>query len=51
VHLIQQNGIPILEWVNCEELAADGVYEFAFFCLPLTVIGATGSMVRPIAVV
>jgi kynurenine formamidase len=51
VHLIQQNGIPILEWVNCEELAADGVYEFAFICLPLTVKGATGSMVRPIAVV
>jgi kynurenine formamidase len=51
VHLIQQNGIPIMEWVNCEELAADGVYEFAFVCLPLTVVGATGSMVRPIAIV
>jgi kynurenine formamidase len=51
VHLIYEHGIPILEWVNCEELAADGVYEFTFICLPLSVIGATGSMVRPIAVV
>ena len=51
VHLIHEIGIPILEWVNCEELAADGVYEFTFICLPLTVMGATGSMVRPIAIV
>lgn len=51
VHLIQQHGIPILEWVNCEELAADEVYEFAFICLPLSIIGATGSLVRPVAVV
>lgn len=51
VHLIHEHGIPILEWVNCEELAADEIYEFTFICLPLSVIGATGSMVRPIAVV
>ncbi|MHB1537687.1 MAG: cyclase family protein [Solirubrobacteraceae bacterium] len=51
VHLIREHGIPILEWVNCEELAADGVYEFTFICLPLSVVGATASMVRPIAVV
>jgi kynurenine formamidase len=51
VHLIREHGIPILEWVNCEQLAADGVYEFTFICLPLSVIGATGSMVTPIAIV
>lgn len=51
VHLVQQHGIPILEWVDCERLAADGVYEFAFVCLPLSIRGATGSMVRPIAIV
>ncbi|HWF52875.1 MAG TPA: cyclase family protein [Solirubrobacteraceae bacterium] len=50
-HLVKDNGIPILEWVNCEELAADEVYEFAFICLPLTIRGASGSMVRPIAVI
>lgn len=51
VHLIHEHGIPIMEWVNLEQLAADGVYEFTFICLPLGVIGATGSMVNPIAVV
>lgn len=51
VHLIQENGILIMEWVNCEELAQEGVYEFLFVCLPLTVIGATGSYVRPVAIV
>ena len=48
--LIHEHGIPILEWVNCEELAAAGVYEFLFLCLPLTIAGATGSLVRPIAI-
>jgi kynurenine formamidase len=51
VHLIYEHGIPIMEWVNCEELARDGVYEFTFICLPLSVVGATGSMVTPIAIV
>lgn len=50
VHLIWENGIPILELVNLEELAGAEVYEFAFLCLPLTVKGATGSMVRPVAI-
>lgn len=48
--LIIERGIPIFEWIMLEELARDQLYEFAFFCLPLTVRGATGSMVRPIAV-
>jgi kynurenine formamidase len=48
--LIQQLGIPILEWVNLEGLARDSVYEFLFVCLPLTITGATGSMIRPIAI-
>lgn len=50
VYLIHKHGTPILEWVNCEQLAAEEVYEFAFVCLPLTVMGATASMVRPIAI-
>jgi len=48
--LIQQRGIPILEWVNLEGLARDRVYEFVFVCLPLPITGATGSMIRPIAI-
>jgi kynurenine formamidase len=50
IHLIRDNGIPIIEWVNCEALAADGVFEFLFIGLPLSIRGATGSMLRPIAV-
>jgi kynurenine formamidase len=48
--LIQERGIPIIEWVYQEELARDGVSEFLFVCMPLTVRGATGSMVRPLAI-
>ena len=49
--LIQEKGLLILEWVYPEELSRDDVSEFLFVCLPLTVRGATGSMVRPIAIV
>jgi kynurenine formamidase len=48
--LIRDHGIPIMEWVNCEELSRDRVYEFLFIALPLTVRGATASMIRPIGI-
>ncbi|MBO9127891.1 MULTISPECIES: cyclase family protein [unclassified Rhizobium] len=50
-YLLQQHGIPILEWVYQEELARDGVSQFLFLCLPLPISGATGSMIRPLAIV
>ena len=49
IALLNQRGIFIIEMVDCEELARDGVYEFCFVCLPLAIRGATGSMVRPVA--
>ena len=49
VLLLVRAGIPIIENLNLEELAAAGVHEFAFICLPLKMRGATGSPVRPIA--
>ncbi|MBO2457542.1 cyclase family protein [Actinomadura violacea] len=49
--LLHQHGVHIMEWVNCEELAADGVTTFLFVGLPLTIRGGTGSPLRPIAVV
>ncbi|HET8953064.1 MAG TPA: cyclase family protein [Solirubrobacteraceae bacterium] len=49
--LIVQSGIHIIESLFLEELAADGVREFAFVCLPLKLRGGTGSPVRPIALV
>ena len=50
VLLLVRAGIPIIENLNLEELAAAGVHEFAFICLPLKMRGATGSPVRPIAI-
>lgn len=50
-YLLQERGLPILEWVYTEELARDRVYAFLFICLPLTICGATGSLVRPFAIV
>jgi kynurenine formamidase len=47
--LIVRAGIHIIEMLYLEELARDGVREFAFVCLPLKVRGGTGSPVRPIA--
>ena len=47
--LIVQEGIHIIESLYLEELAADGVREFGFVCLPLKLRGGTGSPVRPIA--
>jgi kynurenine formamidase len=49
VLMLVRAGIPIIENVNLEELAAARVYEFGFVCLPLKMRGATGSPVRPIA--
>ena len=49
VLLLVRAGIPIIENLNLEELAAAGVHEFAFICLPLKMRGVTGSPVRPLA--
>jgi len=49
--LLVREGVYIIEGLNLEELARDGVREFAFACLPLKLRGGTGSPVRPIALV
>ena len=43
-------GIPMLENMELTELARDQAYEFLLLTLPERVKGATGSMVRPIAI-
>ena len=48
--LLVRAGIPIIENLNLEQLAAAKVHEFVFVCLPLKMRGATGSPVRPIAI-
>lgn len=47
---LRQRGVHLLELAYLEELARDRVYEFTLICLPLKIHGATGSMVRPIAI-
>jgi kynurenine formamidase len=49
--LLVGHGIHILENLNLEHLAEDRVYEFLLVVTPLNIVGATGSPVRPIAVV
>jgi len=50
VILLVRNGIHIMEAMNLEPLAADGIYEFLFMVSPLKIRGGTASPVRPVAV-
>jgi kynurenine formamidase len=50
-YLLAQKGVYIIENVNLEELARDRRYEFAFVGIPLKFNGATGSPLRPLALV
>lgn len=49
--LLVEHGIYLIEAMALEELARDGVHEFTFIMSPLPLFGATGSPVRPLAVV
>lgn len=48
--MIHDLGIPLLEWVYLEGLSQAAAYEFLFLCLPIPITGATGSLVRPVAI-
>jgi kynurenine formamidase len=49
-YLLAQQGIPILELVQLEELARDRVYEFAFIGASLKLRGADAAPMRPVAI-
>ncbi|MEV6299992.1 cyclase family protein [Actinoplanes sp. NPDC051861] len=49
--LLVEAGINIVETMLLSELADAGVTEFQFILAPLRLVGATGSPVRPLAVV
>lgn len=49
-YLLAQQGVTILEVVFLEELARDGIHEFAFIGAPLKLRGASGSPMRPLAI-
>jgi kynurenine formamidase len=50
-HLLVTHGIHIIENLNLEALAAAGHREFCFVGIPLKLRGATGSPIRPLALV
>jgi len=49
--LLIKRGIHIVENLYMEDLVRAGVHECLFICLPLKIDGATGSWVRPVAIV
>ena len=51
IELLNKRGVHIMEMTYLEELARDNVYEFLFIATPLKIRGASGSMIRPLAVV
>lgn len=50
-YLLIQRGVHIMEMVMTNEMVRDKTYRFCFITLPTRIKGATGMMIRPIAVV
>lgn len=51
VHLLVDHGVPIMEAMALDQLAADQVWQFFFLAAPLPMRGGTGSPIRPLAIV
>jgi kynurenine formamidase len=51
VYLLPQKGIYIIENLNLQELSRDRQWVFGFVAIPLKFRGATGSPLRPLALV
>ena len=51
IEMLVKNGIRLMENVYLDEIVANGVFEFCLMALPLKIKGATGSPLRPIAMV
>jgi kynurenine formamidase len=49
-YLLAQQGIPILELVNLEDLSRERIYEFAFVAASLKLRGADAAPLRPVAI-
>jgi kynurenine formamidase len=48
-YLMAEMGVPVMENLALEELAAAGVRRFALLAFPLKIAGSTGCPVRPVA--
>lgn len=49
--LLVERGVPLIEMLDLELVAADGRHEFLFVGLPTKIRGATGAMFDPVAIV
>lgn len=49
--LLIEHAIYLFESIYLEDIARDGVHEFLFIALPTKVLGATGSMLDPVAII
>jgi kynurenine formamidase len=49
--LLVEAGVHIIEHLDLEQAAAEGLTQFVFMMAPLRIVGGTGSPVRPIAAV
>jgi len=49
VHLLVESGISIIEALNLAPLSARATRSFFFTAAPLNIVGATGSPIRPLA--
>lgn len=50
VEMLYRRGVHLLEWIDLEPLRAAEVVTCCFICSPLKLQGATGSWVRPMAI-
>jgi kynurenine formamidase len=48
-HLLAEAGVHLIEQAALDELAAHGMHVFALIAIPLRIVGATGSPLRPLA--
>jgi kynurenine formamidase len=48
-HLLVESGIHIIEVLNLEAIATNGVADFLFIAAPMNIQGATGAPIRPLA--
>jgi len=49
--LLVEAGVHIIEHLDLEQAAAEGLTQFVFMMAPLRIVGGTGSPVRPVAAV
>ena len=50
-HLLIEHGVYIMESIYLEHVARERAYEFLFIALPTKIVGTTGSMIDPVAVI